>query len=226
MQMMTDGASASLQRRNPLLAICPQLLAVELLLLAFFIVLNGTSTFESARSRAVIDSLHQALGTKTFGGGGVTHGEAADLARVESRIAQLAQAIGTVRPQGPSKPNALWIDLPVDVFFRPGDDRINPAQAPFMERLSELLARTPDSFRYEVAVLRGTADDSATGGDLRLRQAAAVATALQGQLEAGTALAAGVMPDPGVGLRLDVSWSAPEEPSGAQGQSSEPEGVR
>jgi hypothetical protein len=224
--MMTDGASASLHRRNPLLAICPQLLAVELLLLAFFIVLNGTSTFEAARSRAVIDSLHQALGTNTFGGGGATHGEAASLAKVETRIAQLAQAIGTVRPQGPSKPNALWIDLPVDVFFRPGDDRVNPAQAPFMERLAELLAKTPDSFRYEIAVLRGMADDSASGGDLRLRQAAAVATALQGQLERHASLAAGVMPDPSVGLRLDVSWSAPEDASGNPAQPGEIEGAR
>jgi hypothetical protein len=215
--MMTDGAGSPQARHgNPLLVIAPQLLAVELLLLAFFIVLNSTSSFEAGRSRAVIDSLHLALGTSIFqDGSGRPSGEAEALAAVENRIASLAQAIGTARQQGPSRPDALWIDLPVDVFFRPGEDRVNPAQARFIESLTQLLARTPEGYRYEVAVVRGQAEAPAADGDLRPRQAGAIAAALQAKLGTGGALAAGLIADPAVGLRLDVSWSAPEASSAA-----------
>src|SRR6187549_3785435 len=128
--MMTTDADSVARRGNPLLVIAPQLLAVELLLLAFFILLNGMSNFETARSRSVIDSLHQALGTPVFEqGGGRTHGEAAALAGIEQGLARLAQAVGAAQTEGPVNSDALWIDLPVDVFFRPGEDRMNPAQA-------------------------------------------------------------------------------------------------
>ncbi|MBX6324153.1 MAG: hypothetical protein IRY94_20240 [Rhodospirillaceae bacterium] len=205
---------------NPLLAIAPQLLAVELLLLAFFIVLNGASDFETGRSRAVIDSLHEALGIPGLDRGGTVRDEAAALARVENYVGHLAEALGGSRA-GPSQSDALWIDLPVNAFFRPGEDRPNPAQAGFVSRLASLLAATPSGYGYEIAVLRGGAD--AAAGDLRLRQAGTLAAALRARSEPRAVVAAGTVPDENLGLRLAITWTARDE-EGAAATPSRPAG--
>jgi hypothetical protein len=183
------------------------LLTVELLLLAFFIVLNAVSSIETTKTRSVLESVRAAFGAAPVE---QTQPEAqseeATLADLEQQIAALARAVGAPAPGTPSHDNALWIDLPLAVFFRPGEDRVNSAQARLVERLAALLARTPSGTVYEVAVLRGSAD--ATDGDaaLRARQAGAVAAALRGRVEPRGTVVAGLLPDGAVGIRIVVSW--------------------
>jgi hypothetical protein len=183
------------------------LLTVELLLLAFFIVLNAVSNIETTKTRSVLESVRAAFGAAPVEQVQPEPQSAEEvLADLEQQIAALARAVGAPAPGTPSQDDALWIDLPLAAFFRPGEDRINTAQARLVERLAALLARTPAGSVYEVAVLRGTAD--AAGGDptLRARQAGAVAAALRSRIEPRGSVAAGLLPDSAVGIRLAVRW--------------------
>jgi hypothetical protein len=212
--LTANGAAVSADgHRNPLLAIAPQLLAVELLLLAFFILLNAVSSFEPERSRSVIDSVRDAFRTPGIQGEAVgsTQTEAATLATVQQHIGRLAHALGATQGSDRSQPDALWIDLPVDAFFRAGEDRLKPGQGTFLDRLAELLAKTPAGYAYEVAVLRGGADAAAMDADLRLRQAGAAAAALRTRIDPRAVIAAGMAPDAAVGIRISVAWSAAPE---------------
>lgn len=192
------------------------LLTVELLLLAFFILLNAVSNIEDRRTQSVLESVRAAFGAAE------TEDAEADLdtpdvslAELERQIAMLAHALGAVEGQAPAQENALWIDLPVQALFRPGEDRLSAAQARFIDRLAALLAQTPAGHGYEVAVLRGSADAADADTDLRLRQAAAMAAALRAKVEPRGTIAAGLVPDPAIGMRLAVSWR-PTEPARAR----------
>jgi hypothetical protein len=185
------------------------LLTVELLLLAFFILLNAVSTLETDRTRSVLDSVRAAFGLSTTQQVEQDLGDPEkSLAEVEQQIASLARAVGAA--PAPAQEDALWIDLPVDALFRPGEDRLNPAQAQFVERLTALLSQTPAGYAYEAAVLRGGGEVAAGDAGLRLRQSAALAAALRSRVEPRGRIAAGLLPDAAVGMRIALSWRTPE----------------
>jgi hypothetical protein len=187
------------------------LLTVELLLLAFFIVLNAVSNLETDRTRSVLDSVRAAFGVTAPRQDESLHSEPEQtLAEVEQQIASLARAVASVPAPVPAQEDALWIDLPLQALFRPGEDRLSTAQARFVERLTALLKQTPSSHSYEIAVMRGTADAAAGDDMLRLRQAGALAAALRARIEPGGTVTAGLLADAALGIRLAISWHSGE----------------
>lgn len=210
---------------TPMQAMLVPLLTVELLLLAFFIVLNAVSNIETTKTRSVLESVRAAFGAAPIEQTQPDlRSEDEVLADLEQRIATLARAVGAVAAETPADENALWIDLPLHAFFRPGEDRVSPAQARLVERLAALLADTPAGTTYEVVVQRGAADAADGDGALRARQAGAVAAALRSRIEPRGSVAAGLLPDAAIGIRIAVTWRERETGHGEDGHGADGRG--
>lgn len=133
------------------------LLSLQLLLLAFFVLLTALSSFEGDRSRLVIDSLQSAF-SAPFGDRAPTAGGRADallLLSLQEEVGDLvATAVPLTRVERTAPGRAMSLDLPEDAFFRAGEVRLNPLQRPLFERLVRALDRRPAAYRYEIDLLQ------------------------------------------------------------------------
>jgi len=185
------------------------MLSLQLILLAFFILINSIAEIESMRMRAVLDSVDNAFNgtyrsipdpaTAPAGSGVLT--EATDgLSQVHALV---SAAIPGANAKYVGDSETLRIDLPANALFAIGEDRLRASRADLVRRLARALMPDPSGAqRYEVEVLHGTARRSgheapAPDGTLPLeiRRDGALAQALRAQGLPAEALSIGLLPN-------------------------------
>lgn len=137
------------------------LLSLQLLLLAFFVLLTAVSRFEGDRSRSVIASVQATFGPiagRPDGEGGrAASADAVALGAFREEIGHLARtAIPLTRVEAATPSDVMQIDLPADAFFRPEESRPKPARRSFFRRLVAALAHRPAGSRYELELRQST----------------------------------------------------------------------
>lgn len=141
-------------------------LALYLLLLAFFILLNTISTFEEVKTREVQESLSSAfaailppttsLQTVTSIEGPVVAAE-----DVQEKLGQLFEtAIKVVRVEVIQPGKLMEIIMHVDQLFDPNSILIRERQASFMKQLAAVLADDEGYASYEMEMVMGSQIES------------------------------------------------------------------
>lgn len=137
-------------------------LALYLLLLAFFILLNTISTFEEVKTREVQESLSSAfaailppttsLQTVTSIEGPVVSAE-----DTQDKLGSLFQtAIKVVRVQVIQPGTLMEVIMHVDQLFEPNSILIRDRQGEFMDQLAEVLADDSGYASYEMEMVMGS----------------------------------------------------------------------
>ncbi len=143
------------------------LLSLNLILLAFFILLNAMSNFESQKTEAVLDSVNRAFR------GPIQTPRDADSAAASLGVLPLPQdltnEIGSLfesfvpsaRVKKTARATVMTVELPASELFRPGTSDIRPERKILIRRLARALMRDPGRImKYELAFEHGT--DGAT----------------------------------------------------------------
>lgn len=141
------------------------LLSLQLLLLAFFILLTSVSRFETERAHAVIASVQQAfssLSEEAAGAFGDSGSATYALAEVERRLGDLAAAgLPITQVAVEQEPGVVRVELPADLLFRPRESAASPAGGDFLDRLMAVLGGLPSGHRYDLSVRLGSGDGNA-----------------------------------------------------------------
>ncbi len=123
------------------------LLSLNLILLAFFILLNALSQFEQDKARVVLDSINKAFnGDITSPQSGSTYKaslgalpETEDLVNeVGSLFQSITPATSTKRTQ---RATVLRIDMPATTLVKPGQTGLKPSRKSLIRRLARALMR-------------------------------------------------------------------------------------
>lgn len=152
-------------------------LSLNLMLLAFFVVLASSATFDAERVDTAIESLQRKFGTTALDRRSVPGASAETEAQATLREA-VASAFAAVLPGYeivvPSATDRIDVRVPVAALFDDGSFELR-GTLPVLDRLVGLLSAPPAGFRFEV-ILSATA-----GGDdpaVAVVRADAVATGL------------------------------------------------
>ena len=142
-------------------------LSLNLLLLAFFILLNARSTYEAIKVNAVLESVYRAFNGRVLVETNLSTQSAAigPLEQATFFIDKLGRLFDSMvpavyrenTPRGP----VMVLELSETTIFRPGEATLQPGRQLFLARLVETLRERPSpliSYRFEV--LHGL-----TGGD-------------------------------------------------------------
>jgi hypothetical protein len=180
------------------------LLSLELILLAFFILLNGLSEFEQQKQAQVLDSV-----TKAFRGSIQTPANVSELPPslgVLGLPQGLTEEIGSLFesfvPEAKAKrtehATAMFVEMPVSAFFRVGEDDIRPERKVLIRRVARAMMRDPDGvLSYELAFEHGVVANQPgdpTGTARAVRRAAAMARYLIQQSIPSEVVSVGVSP--------------------------------
>ncbi len=231
---MTAGVPTSRDREGSSNIVL--LLSLMLILLAFFILLNSLSKFETGRARAVIESVNLAFNGKIESGDRTPAYSASlgALPEVEAKLREVASLFEAVVPSTRVKrirrAKAVRVELPAAYLFRPAGVRLRPGGEILIQRLVRLLARDPRGGpSYDLEVLLGVGAPP-TGGarpvtpdprSLEVRRAALLA---QRFIEEGLpppVLSIGLLPrQPGT-LRFVVRLRPDASPSGHRAKAAE-----
>ena len=171
------------------------LLSLNLILLAFFILLNSLADFETGRARAVLDSVKQAFNGKIEAAGQlpVFSNSLGALPEVEAKMQELGSLFEAIAPAARAKSvrraDLVRVDFPANALFRTASLRLRPARAALLARLAQSLRKGPEGVpRYLLEILVGTGsqavvDGGATTGfaSLELRRAAVLAARLSAE---------------------------------------------
>jgi len=204
------------------------MLSLNLILLAFFILLNSIADFETTRMRAVLDSVDQAFNgtnrsipdpaTEPAGSGVLT--EASDaLSQIHALI---SAAIPGAKAKIVGDSEALRLDIPAGALFRIGEDTLRPSRAVLLRRVARALMLDPSgALRYEIEVLHGTVQrlgHDAAGPDgalpLEIRRGGTLAQELLTQGLPAEALSIGLLPDHPELIRLTLRARGSGNPTG------------
>jgi hypothetical protein len=201
------------------------LLSLKLILLAFFILINSLSEFETHKTQTVLDSVN-----RTFKGKIVTPRDAADspaslgvLPLPRSLTGEVGSLFESFVPDAKAKETnqatTLRVDMPVTALFRPGEDGIRPERKVLIRRLARALMRDPSGvLKYQLAFLHGV---PAGGGDdvsLAVRRADSVARYLVRQAIPPQVVTVGLEPALPDSVTFVLHMRAPSDgPSGAAG---------
>lgn len=140
-----------------------QLLALFLLLLSFFILLNSLSSFEHKKARAVLGKVNE-----TFAGQGiyardepfVEMGDRAAVERFWGRVrAALARVFPTVRLEGSPDGQHMRLTLPSDSIFLRGSANIRSDRIGLVRSLAAALKDHPAELRFRLALTLGVSAD-------------------------------------------------------------------
>lgn len=217
---MGEGPAASRSRKGGGSNIA-LFLALYLLLLAFFILLNSISRIQEVKSKAVIESV-----TATFApsrlAGRIVAPPSADMGDVLA-IEQAQDRIGdTVRSLVPAArvevlaPGRLMeIVLPVAALFVEGETTLRRGRLPFLDRFVAALSAVPPGYVAELEVLFSTGGDSGPGFPVgqtpELARAGALARGLLARGMPETRLTVGLERDEPGQLRMMVRMLADTE---------------
>jgi len=142
-----------------------ELLALFLLLLSFFILLNGLSGFEANRARAVIGSVH-----RSFAGEGAHPVEGPYIAVAERPVLQrfrdsVRAALLTVLPAAAIRAagdgRSIEVALAADDLFRRGAAEPRADRERFLREIAAALASRPADLRFELELVLSAAPDEA-----------------------------------------------------------------
>ncbi len=199
------------------------LLSLNLILLAFFILLNSLSDFETDRARAVLASVKQAFNGEVEAAGQLPAFTSSfgALPEVEAKMREVGSLFEAMAPSARAKSirraNSVRIDFPAGALFKPGSQRLRPGREVLLERLAESLRKGPQgASRYLLEILVGTGSQAVIDGDattesasprsasLELRRAAVLAARLSAEGAPFGGLSTGLRPDAAGSLRFVV----------------------
>ncbi len=202
------------------------LLSLNLILLAFFILLNSLSDFETDRARAVLASVKQAFNgeVETAGQPPVFGGSLGALPEVAAKMQELGSLFEAIAPSAQAKSirraNLVQVDFPASALFQPGSLRFRQGREALLERLAMSLRKDPGKGpgtdpeggpRYLLEILVGTGSRAAADGgatmaatSLELRRAAVLAARLSAEGAPLDGLSTGLRPGAANSLRFIV----------------------
>lgn len=137
-------------------------LALYLLLLAFFILLNTISTFEEVKTREVQESLSSAFAailppTTSLQTVTSIEGPVISAQETQDKLGSLFQtAIKIVRVQVIQPGTLMEVIMHVDQLFEPNSILIRERQGEFMDQLAEVLADEGGYASYEMEMVMGS----------------------------------------------------------------------
>ncbi|OFX11503.1 MAG: hypothetical protein A2516_01165 [Alphaproteobacteria bacterium RIFOXYD12_FULL_60_8] len=162
-------------------------LALYLLLLAFFILLNAISTFATVKSQKVMDSLTSSFSdiipTKVTGSLASLEGEVIASRDFQDEIASLFQTAIPVAKVNILQPGELMqISLRAESLFLDNSTEIPASRGALMDRLVAAMSAGPDTLRYRMEFVIGTnyatEEELPTGENLEMARAGAFARAM------------------------------------------------
>ncbi|MBT5415683.1 MAG: hypothetical protein HOH66_00520 [Rhodospirillaceae bacterium] len=180
-------------------------LGLYLLLLAFFILLNGISQIEETKTKAVVGSL-----TATFRAD-IGKGTGIDIPSMPSAlddflaaqafqndVSNLFHAVIPLSEVQVSRPGELMtVIIPVASLFETASDAIRESRLSLVERIARALDTAPEGTRYDVEFVVGSpspVDGNTAPPVLGLARAAAFARALEAAGAPGSSLGVGLKP--------------------------------
>ncbi len=146
------------------------LLSLKLILLAFFILLNALSSFESQRTHAVLESVNRA-----FRGTIETPRDANSVTAslgvlplpqdLTDEIGSLFESfVPSARAKSTARATVMTVELPADELFLPGTHDIRPERKILIRRLARALMRDADGImKYELAFEHGASAAASQG---------------------------------------------------------------
>ncbi|MHA1600660.1 MAG: hypothetical protein ACTSW2_07520 [Alphaproteobacteria bacterium] len=197
------GGTAQKEREEPVDHSIVLLLSLNLILVAFFIMLNAISDFEEARTRQVIDSVNKAFHGQIEptdvpallnGSPGLLPETQALINDVGSLFESLVPAMRSTRT---ARTEIVHIELPSVALFRIGKDNLRPDRKALVRRLAKaLLRRRSRDIVYKLEFLHGVPGDGAAGARRvqEIRRASSLASLLIDEGMAPELLSIGVLP--------------------------------
>lgn len=199
------------------------LLSLNVLLLAFFILLNSLASFEEERRGAVVESVRDAFQGLLPAARNVSNDPAGlDLLEgADDIIESLSQLFGDDLPlverSESSGGRILQVDLPVGDLFTDQGNELRPYGAESLRLIAGVLADPRFAQHHaRVDVLYGLGGHSSgiAGNDVALLRAGLLARALEREGVAPASLSAGLLPDFPDRVRLHFTVDA--EPAAVQ----------
>jgi hypothetical protein len=174
--MMSDPVTPSSSSSNQTSSLVLTL-SIGLQLLAFFVVLNASTTPDDDRMRAVVASVQQTFGNDDVADLRALQSAAKTAAQVALR-SSISDAFSRVlegqdvlvRNDG----DVLWVRTPSAVLFEPDTNRLRSV-LPILDRLTSILSAPPEGLRYEMLI---TISEDETIGPFVPAQAGALAADL------------------------------------------------
>ena len=123
------------------------LLSLQLLLLAFFILLNSLSKFEDQKTRRVLVSVNDAFNgrVRALANAPGYSGAVGKLDDTQSLAAELGElfevTIPAVKLEQSEKARVFRLEMPAETLFQPGTVELRPGRLRLIKRLSEALTR-------------------------------------------------------------------------------------
>ncbi len=164
-----------------------QFLALNLLVLAFFILLVSMSTFEKNKTKAVVNSMHavfspmQEIKTDTVffsnSGNVITAEEFQD--HVEGVF---SSAIGVVKIEIVEPGKVMKVVMPTARFFGTKSDAIREESLPLVDRIISSISARPPGYRFDMEIVIGRKDTvigfSSNSQTLQMSRAGAIARSM------------------------------------------------
>lgn len=179
------------------------LLALKLLLLAFFILLTSFSSRESLKTQAVLDSVQNSFGGSLLlsdsaqGQPSLAAAESAE-ARLQVALSQFFQdMLPLVRQRKTPQGVEMLMELSAGTFFGPGRTAFQPGRRLLLERLAVALSQAAESGVEFEFLLQHSAGQGAAAASLATERAASIAAELARQGVAPQRLTVGLLPQDG-----------------------------
>ena len=153
------------------------LLSLKLILLAFFILLNALSEFETNRKSAVLESVNRA-----FRGSIQTPREAISInaslgllplpENLMNEVGSLFESfVPSAKAKRKERASVMSVELPAKALFRPGEVELRPERKVLIRRLARAMMQEPGGvLKYELAFEHGV-----PGGEAEVEDAAGAA---------------------------------------------------
>lgn len=168
---MAESAQLRETQRGPSYMVL--LLGLNLILLAFFILLNALSNFESRKTHAVLDSVSHAFrgSIKTPEGASSVSVSLGVLPLPEALTKEVGSLFESFVPEARAKltdrATVMTVEMPATSLFRPAAHEIRPERKVLIRRLARaLMGDLNGAVKYELAFEHGIsgARPPATGG--------------------------------------------------------------
>ncbi len=172
------------------------LVGLQLMLLAFFIVLVGMSSFDATRVDSVLGSIQQKFAALPGAGQGEDAVPSADAISLEAVRDEVTGVLATMLQLDRIErtgTGAVEIELAADKLFAEGTDQLLPGIDHMLQRTVAAIDRRPTGFRYELDVLVGRPQDGPTDA-LAIDRAGALVRAFIGFGAHPSSMAAGLQP--------------------------------
>jgi len=198
--------------------------ALYLILLAFFILLNAVSEHEAHKAVEAMESVNSTFkDPKQIENNPTIDPSAADVAAKDQVLSKISHAFfaeldiqGRFSTQGG---NTFEVQFPSDRMFRRGSFRVRPDMMPFLDQLVTAVQSAPTGKKQQLAILFGTGTgpvdrEMTRSQEVAVRRAGAIARYLREQGIADGTFTTGFSAIP-EGQILAAFWSAPDTFSGS-----------